>query len=241
LIDKLPVSLAAELNWLVAVRNNTEQPVNLPAQAYTEANYGNIVYYKAGQGFEMLRMYLGDNVFDSIMHDYYSIWRNKHPYPPDLMRIFEERSGKDLSWFFSDFLGTTKKIDYKIKALTDNKLLVKNKGELPAPFPVTGLDGDSAVFNFWQDGFHGKRWIDLPPGDFTSIRLNSKHVIPEPVYTNNNISTSGLFRKADKLRIHFLMTIEDPDKFNMLKPILEIFPSGIFTLKGVVIKSESWG
>jgi hypothetical protein len=216
MIDKLPVSLASELDWLATVRNNLEQPVNLPAPAFTEANYGNMVYYKAGQGFETLRMYLGDNVFDSIMHDYYSIWKNRHPYPSDLAKVFEERSGKDLAWFFSDYLGTTKRTDYKIAALKDNRLLVKNRGELPAPFPVSGLKGDSTVFTSWADGFQGKRWIDLPPGDFTTIRLNRNHTVPEPVYTNNNINTSGVFRKSDKLRLHFMMTIEDPDKFNML-------------------------
>jgi hypothetical protein len=176
-----------------------------------------MVYYKAGQGFEMLRLYLGDNVFDSIMHEYYSTWKNRHPYPSDLERIFEQRSCKDLSWFFSGYLVTTERIDYKIASFDKGRLLVKNKGELATPFPLTGFDGDSAVFNFWNNGFQGRKWIDLPPDKhFTAIRLNINHWVPEPVYTNNNISTSGLFRKADKLRIHFLMTIDDPDKFNML-------------------------
>jgi hypothetical protein len=35
MIDKLPVSLASELEWLGAVRSNNEQPINLPAPAYT--------------------------------------------------------------------------------------------------------------------------------------------------------------------------------------------------------------
>ncbi len=42
---------------------------------------------------------------------------NKHPGPDDLRAVFESHTDKDLSWFFDDFLGTTKRLDYKIVRL----------------------------------------------------------------------------------------------------------------------------
>ncbi len=74
------------------------------------------------------------------MHDYYAKWKNKHPLPQDLRAIFESNSNKDLSWFFDDFLGTTKRLDYKIVRYENQKLLIKNKGELKAPVVIAGMN-----------------------------------------------------------------------------------------------------
>ena len=132
-IDKMPVQRIQELEWLVPARRNLEQPVNLAATDYSYDNYGSIIYNKAAQGFNYLRAYLGDSLFDSTMHDYYSKWKNKHPQPQDLRSVFESNTTKDLSWFFDDFLGTTRRLDYEIVRFENQKLLIKNKGELKGP------------------------------------------------------------------------------------------------------------
>ncbi len=95
-IENMPVQRIQELAWLIPARQNTEQPANLASYEYTYDNYSNILYYKASQGFNYLREYLGDSLFDSIMHDYYRKWKNKHPMPEDLKAIFESGTTKDL-------------------------------------------------------------------------------------------------------------------------------------------------
>ena len=50
------------------------------------------------------------------------------PYPEDLRAVFEVRTDKNLSWFFDDFLGTTKRLDYKIVGYRQGKVLIKKKG-----------------------------------------------------------------------------------------------------------------
>src|ERR1035437_7494628 len=83
-IDKMPVQRIQELDWIVPARNNLEQKINLAAPEFTFNNYETIIYSKASLGFNYLRTYLGDSLYDSIMHDYYRIWKNKHPEPDDL-------------------------------------------------------------------------------------------------------------------------------------------------------------
>ena len=151
-------------NGLVQARRNLEQPVNLAATDYSQMNYGSIIYNKAAHGFNYLRAYLGDSLFDSIMHDYYRTWKYRHPCPDDLRAIFESHTEKDLSWFFDDFLGTTKRLDYKIVRLENQKLLIKNKGELKAPLLIAGMTGDSIFSEKWEDGFEGKKWINTSTG-----------------------------------------------------------------------------
>jgi len=212
----LPVRLMQEIEWLVPARLNLEQPVNLAADDYNYENYSSIIYNKAAIGFNWLRVYLGDSLFDSVMTDYYRIWKNKHPGPEDLRDVFESRSDKDLSWFFDDFLGTTKRLDYKIVGLENNKLLIKNNGELDAPLLIAGLSGDSVVSVQWEDGFAGKKWINVPPGKYSEIRIDPDHKMTELFRLNNNIRKSGICRKSDPVQFRFLYTVDDPDSRQLI-------------------------
>ena len=211
-IEKMPVQRMQELEWLVPARTNLEQPINLTSSDYTTSNYGLTIYNKAAMGFNYLKAYLGDSIFDSTMHDYYSKWKFKHPQPEDLRNVFESNSGKDLSWFFKDFIGTTKRLDYKVVQLENQRLLVKNKGELTSPLVIAGMNGDSICFEKWVDGFEGEKWIDLPHGNYSEIKIDPSHEMPELFRLNNNIRRTGLFPKADHVHAQLLFTIEDPDK-----------------------------
>jgi hypothetical protein len=209
-LEEVPVEKMTEIEWLIGERNNTSQPACLSSEFFTETNYNNIVYYKSGQGFNYLRAYLGDELFDRIIHEYYSEWGSAHPGPSDLRHVFESCTGKDMSWFFDDFIGTTKRFDYSINRIKDNRVLVRNRGEMVSPFPITGKINDSVVFYFWSDGFARKKWIALPGTGFSELQINSNHLIPEINYLNNNIRSKGTFRKSDPLRIHLLAGFEDP-------------------------------
>ena len=215
-IVDMPVQRMQEIEWLVPARRNLEQPVTLPATDYSIENYSSIIYNKAPLGFNYLRAYLGDSLFDSIMHDYYHTWRYKHPGPGDLRAVFDSRSDKGLSWFFDDFLDTTKRLDYKIVRLENQKLLVKNKGELNAPLLIAGMSGDSICSEKWEDGFQGEKWISAPPGNLSEIRIDPDHKMSELFRLNNNIRTSGIFRRADPVQFRLLYTIDDPDRRSLI-------------------------
>jgi hypothetical protein len=215
-IDKMPVQRMQELEWLSQARVNLEQPVNFPAPDYTVMNYNVIIYFKAALGFNYLRAYLGNPVFDSIMHEYYQTWRSKHPQPDDLRKIFESHTEKNLKWFFDDFIGTTKRMDYKVVRLRNRQLLVKNNGELEAPLVISGMTGDSIYFEKWIDGFEGQRWIEIPGGNYSEIKIDPNHLTPELFRLNNNIRPLGLFPKADPFQPDLMYTIEDPGKRSLI-------------------------
>jgi Peptidase family M1 domain len=211
-IDKMPFQRIQELEWLVPARNNLEQNINIAAPEFNYNNYESIIYSKAALGFNYLRAYLGDSVYDSAMHDYYRLWKDKHPHPDDLRDVFESHTDKDLSWFFDDFLGTVKRLDYKIARYNDGRVLIKNKGELKAPLLIAELKGDSICSEKWEDGFKGNKWFNTIPGNFSEIRIDPEHKMTELFRLNNNIRTSGIFRKSDPVRFQLMYTIEDPDK-----------------------------
>ncbi|MBN2665406.1 MAG: M1 family metallopeptidase [Bacteroidales bacterium] len=215
-IDEIPVQRMQEIEWLVPAGKNMEQPVNLPAVDYSYENYGSIVYYKAAKGFNYLRTYLGDSLFDTIMHDYYRSWAGRHPRPDDLRAAFESRTTEDTDWFFDDYLGTTKRLDYKIVRFKDQKLLIRNKGELNAPLIITVTTGDSVSSELREDGFEGKKWIDVTSGGNSVITIDLEQKMTEINRLDNNIRTSGLFPKANPFQLRFLYTIEEPDKRSLV-------------------------
>jgi len=211
-IDKMPVRQMPESEWMAQARTNLEQPINLHSSDYTTLNYSLIIYTKAGVGFKYLRSYLGDSIYDSAIHDYYNNWKFKHPQPDDLRYSFETSTGKDLTWFFRDFIGTTKRLDYEAVRLEDQQLLVRNKGELISPLVISGMIGDSICFEKWVDGFEGQQWIDIPKGNYCEIKIDPRHVMPELYRLNNNIRKRGIFPKSDLLRTQLYFTLEDPEK-----------------------------
>ena len=93
-IDKMPVQRIQEIEWLIQARQNMEQPIDLAAEEYSYTNYSAIIYSKSEMGFNYLRAYLGDSIFDSAMHEYYRKWKSKHPDPDDLRSTFELKTGK---------------------------------------------------------------------------------------------------------------------------------------------------
>ena len=214
--DKMPLEELQELQWLIPARSNTEQPLDLPSTDYNRTNYGQLLYNKSAMGFTYLRAYLGDSVFDAAMHHFYRQWKFRHPGPDDLRAAFENVTSNNLSWFFDDFIGTTKRLDYKLVKLDKQQLLVRNGGELTSPFVIAGLHGDSVIFEKWVDGFSGSQWVEIPAGDYTELKIDPNHVMPELFRLNNNLRTSGLFPKADPVQPQLLVGIEDPEKIPLM-------------------------
>jgi hypothetical protein len=215
-MEAMPEQRQMELEWLTGARYNLEQPVNRSSTEYNVLNYDLIPYDKAAIAFNYLRAYLGDSLYDAIMHDYYRLWKFKHPQPDDIRRVFESHTDKDLHWFFADLIGTTKRLDYKVVRYQNRQLLLQNAGELASPVVVAGMSGDSVCFVKWVDGFTGQKWIDIPPGSFTELKIDPNHVMPELDRLNNSIRTSGIFPKAASLQPQLLFSLEDPEKHSLM-------------------------
>jgi hypothetical protein len=215
-VNHMPLQRMSELSWLKTARTNLDQPIDLKVTDFSDENYGTMVYNKAALGFNYLRAWLGDSLFDATMQQYYQQWKFRHPQPEDLREVFEQHTTKDLNWFFDDFLGTTKRLDYKLLRLKDNRLLIKNKGKLEPPLHLAGMQGDSLIYEQWVDGFSDRRWISLPDSVVDEVILDPLHRTSEIFRLNNNIRTSGMFPKADPIKTQFYFTLEDPAKRTLM-------------------------
>jgi hypothetical protein len=212
-----------DLGYLFQARKNEDQTIELPSEQFSEINYGVIVYGKAALAFTYLEAYLGREKMDEIMKAYYEKWKFKHPQPEDLRAVFEEKTGKDLSWFFEDLIGTTKKIDYKIKSIKKStcannsnyhcyKIKVKNKNEIASPFSLSYINNENKITaTEWFDGFKGTKEIEVSFINPDKIRIDANENIPEINRQNNTIRTKGMFKKVEKIKFQWLGKVENPE------------------------------
>lgn len=207
----------------VSYRNN--QPLSTPAKDFTTLNYGLNVYAYTAVLFEYLKSSLGDSVFDLCMRQYFNDWKFKHPYPEDLQKAFETKTGKDFNWFFNDLIKTDKRIDYSITNVeftgkftydTDRKKIyrveIENRNEAIAPFTVSAIGEGRIIDTKWVYGFEGKKHIEIACNNCDCITLNATGEVPDINNRNNTMKIKGAFKKFEPLALKFFPRVEDHTK-----------------------------
>ena len=89
------------LIYRIRITSKKDQPIETRSQDFSEANYGAIAYYKTSLWMKKLQDFVGRELFDSCLHEYYNRWKFKHPYPEDFKKIVEEVSKKNVDTIFS--------------------------------------------------------------------------------------------------------------------------------------------
>ena len=193
-----------QLAFLYQARRGEEQPICTHSQDATPINYYLTAYAKPTMLLRHLERYLGTNKMDKILHKYFDTWKFRHPNPADVQSLFEAETGENLSWFFTDWLRTTKVIDYAVHkqrfANDSFYITVRNKGELTIPISL----------NYTYDSNSQKEaiWINnLKPQQDTLIKIKaSTQTVAELDAYNNvpDISPSNNSKLANKLSVGFI-------------------------------------
>lgn len=199
---------------------NRFQPVDMHAAEYAAINYGLVVYMQTAYYFRYLQDVLGQDEFDRIMHIYYTEYQFKHPYPEDMLALFERETGEQYDWFFTKLLQADRGPDYSVhklqKANTAIALTVKNESDIPAAFSIAVMSGDSVLRTDWYRGFTGSQTIFLnidKSWNVTHIHLDQRKYVPETNRENNMIKTSGLFKTVEPLQLKlFGIGADRPDR-----------------------------
>lgn len=84
-----------------------------------------------------LKNYLGDRIFDKIMMTFSQRWWYKHPKPQDFFDVVNEISGKDMKWFFDQFVYGSNVLDYAVSYVSS-----KEESEKIGIFTKWGRDYD---------------------------------------------------------------------------------------------------
>jgi len=91
--------------------------------------------------------------------------------------------------------------------------LVRNKGMVNSPISISGVKDNKVIFTDWFNGFEGQKWLPLPQSSgIDKILIDSNEDMLELNRQNNQIRTSGLFKKVEPLKIKLLGILEDPNR-----------------------------
>ena len=206
----------SDLAYNILMMLGEDQPIETHSKCFTGLNYGFVMYKKSSLVFHFLKSYLGDELFDKCMQEYYCLWHYKHPDPLDLKNVFERVSGKSLDWLFENLIQTTNHVDYKIKRVkTKNDQLaikVKNKGQVGGPIPVSLVKADSLIKTYWLEDTNK---ISISKTDFDKVIVDYEKQIPEINRLNNEWKKNGLFHKVEPLKFDFLLGQNDRDRSNL--------------------------
>jgi len=217
--DELSHHDMGDLMFRTTQRFGADQPIETHSCAFHPANYGTVMYQKTGLIFHYLKSYLGEKLFDECMQAYFETWKFKHPYPEDLRAIFEQKTGKDLSWFFGDLIETTNLIDYKlVQARTNDKgskAIVRNVGQVNGPIEVNVVKNNQIVETKWIEPGLGRRKLDLITPNADEIVINQNRHIPELYRNNNRWHRKGLFGKLEPVKFEFLIGDNEASSSNI--------------------------
>ena len=201
----------------LTLRKNLDQAGNLRSEAYTDGNYGAVVYGKNPKSFSYLQHYLGNELFDAMMHEYYEKWKFKHPLPNDFRQHAESYTQQNLSWFFDDLMGTTQKMDYKMGGVKNNQIKIKNNGGITGPILLSKIENNQEVKSVWLKGFDGQKVFNLDSLGMSNSPTASFQINPFEktldLYSQNNFAKSkGIFKTCVPLSIKPFLQLEKPNK-----------------------------
>ena len=190
---------------------NYDQPLKMGSKNFTQMNYGAMVYSKTGIGFHYLKSYLGEEVFDDCMNEYFNQWKFKHPSPNDIKLVFEIGSEIKLDWFFEDYIKTIKKTDYslkKVSKINDQEYLIKLKNVTgyKSPIPIQMINDSNEIIS--------EKWIDGFSKDTTFVYKTS--VKPSRIAIDYNVITTDYNYKNHMARANGIFKFNKPIKFKFL-------------------------
>jgi hypothetical protein len=195
-----------------AARKNYDQALTTRSDSLSNFNRKIVNKYKAGIGLQYLDEYLNDSIVSKSIKEFYSINLIKETNSNSFKKIITNKTDKDLTWFFGDYLHTKKKIDYtikKIKSTTDSVTVsIKNNRNFTAPVALYGIKNKNIDFRMWLAGIDSIANITIPKGNYDRLSLNYEYLYPELNLRDNWKNLNGLFDRPVQFR--FFKDVEDP-------------------------------
>lgn len=202
------------LAYMLMARTNLDQPLTMEKDSLLKFNKSIANKYKAGVGLK----YLGDFINHDVVVNGLSTFVKENKLKPIAAKDFEaylkSKTDKNIDWFFTDYLTTRKKIDFKIKKVRKTKdsitVTIRNKRDNSMPISLYTLHNDSVINKFWIENINENKTITIPRNDANKLVLNYGNVIPEINERDNWKSLKGFFFNNKPLQFRMFKDMEDP-------------------------------
>jgi peptidase M1-like protein len=138
---------------------------------------------------------LGREEFDRAFREYVRRWKGKHPQPADFFRTMSNLTGRDLDWFWRNWIFTTARLDQavdSVRAGTDSAFLyLSNRAQmvLPVTLELKYSDGStetrSLPVEMWDLGSRFTYRVATTKR-LASVVIDPRRVYPDIARDNNS-------------------------------------------------------
>jgi hypothetical protein len=154
--------------WQMAVQG-IAQPIGTRADAFRDfGTYNNMIYSRAEMMYGALRDAIGDTAFSAFLQDYYARWGLRHVDEVAMRASAERASGKDLGWFFTQWVHQVGLVDYALTGSSSRRdgnewvtrARIVRRGDYRHPMPV-GARTASGWTIARGDARQDKQWVEI--------------------------------------------------------------------------------
>jgi hypothetical protein len=196
-------------------RKNSDQPLTTSKDSLIKFNANIASKYKAGVGLNYLDQFADDIVLREKLTEFLNANKLQSISIADFESFIKNETSKNIDWFFTDYVNTRKKIDFKIKSVETTedsiKITLKNKRNNSMPISLFKLKNDSVIGKLWVENIKGTKTISLPKDATEKFVLDYDDVVPEFNQRDNYKSVNGSFINNKPFQLRLFKDIEDPD------------------------------
>ena len=156
-----------------AIGNDLDLPIIAISKYLKSPVYRYNAYIKAAYFYNMLKEYLGNDLFLKALHEYMDRWNGKHPIPYDFFNSMSNAIGEDLTWLIKPWFFEYGYLDLGIKEISQTgniyNIVIEREGNYPGGFKLklTYSDGTNEILSksvsVWKDG-KSKYILEIPTG-----------------------------------------------------------------------------
>ncbi|WP_411894001.1 M1 family metallopeptidase [Winogradskyella sp. A2] len=141
---------SAYRRYISLANSGHEQPLTTHADRYAYNQvYGTAAYSKGSVFLSQLGYVIGEENLKKTIKKYFDDFSFKHPKPMDIVRTAERITDLELDWYLIDFGQTTNTIDYGVKSVDGNKIVLERIGLMPMPIDLTVTYDDGSTEEFY--------------------------------------------------------------------------------------------
>ena len=214
------------LFFMQMARTNRDQALTTSKDSLLKFNANIAGKYKAGIGLRYLDDFVNSSVVEATISEYLKNQQLQITSSTDFENLIKSKTSKDLNWFFTDYIDTRKKIDFKIKDVEkfDDSIqfTIRNKRDNSMPISLFTLSKDSVFSKSWVENIGKEKRLTIPRNGIEKLALNYDNTIPEYNLRDNYKSLKGFLFNNKPFQFRLFKDVEDPNYNQIfLMPLVE--------------------
>ncbi len=216
-IDYIPDEKMRRISVIYQQRVNAQQAIDTKSQGLSDMNYYTSLYAKGALAMHYLKTYLGENDFDKAIQNFYKQYTFKHYTLDDLKNSMEKSTGKNLSWFFEDYLHQEVADKIGIKNLENvgdtYTLALHNPYHYPVQAAMIGITGDTTFVNDGQ--FFTDSIVFTSKEAFKRVVIDPLWHTQDNYRTDNSIKSKGFIKNLAPFQIRPIGALDNINKHQL--------------------------